>query len=93
MELGEDEEAVSGRLEEGGDFMGHGVDFHIVKPQAALLHRSEDDKLGGLLEHVLKHVALALCVDIVDIEDPKVDTGGAEPKLAQAGSMAGRPEG
>ena len=84
MELGGDEEWFGGRLDEGGDQVGQRVDVHVLKPQATLLHRSEEDKLRGLLEHVLKEVGLALCVDIVDINDPEVETGGVKPELAQA---------
>ena len=48
---------------------------------------SEQDKLPGLLEHVVEQIAIG--VDEGYVRDPEVDFGGAQPEIAQVVGVEG----
>ena len=89
MKLGGDVAGAGGCLEEGGDKAGRVIAAHVVEAEAALLYRTEEHQLGGLQEHVLEHVGLALGVDEVDVIDSQVYTMGSEPYFAEAVGVEG----
>ena len=81
MELRGDILWVGGRLEEDGDEVSQGLALDVLQPQASLVHRTEHDELGGLLEQVLEQVGPALGVDERDVGHGRATSGLNLPDL------------